>query len=697
MSERLATLAAPIGRNRDLVLVAALAGILVAILVPMPTPVMDVLLTMNITFSFLILLTTIYVRQALDFSVFPSLLLLTTLFRLALNIASTRLILGNAGVKETRAAGEVIFLFGDFVTGSNPVVGFIIFIVLVVIQFVVVTKGSSRIAEVAARFTLDKMPGQQLSIDADLNAGLIDEKTAKNRRDRINQEADFYGAMDGASKFVRGDAIAGIIITLINIVGGLIIGMTMIGWGFEKSVRTFTLLTIGDGLVSQLPALVTSIAAGLIVTRSSTPTNLGSDLVTQLFSNPRAIAITAVILLVLVPVGLPWWVLIIGAGLLGGLSWFLRGEQGRAREQAEADAEAETATAAAAGPDAKPPHPRSVDPLELEVGYGLVALVDPGEGGGLLGRVSRIREQLAGELGLVIPPVRIRDNMQLAPNEYRIQLRGEVVGAGTVLLHHCLAMDSGLGLEPIDGVATKEPAFGVDALWIREENRGRAGALGYTVVDIESVLSTHLTEVVREHAAELLTREEVHRLVERAQSESAAVVREVVPDLLKVGQVQKVLQRLLREKVPIRDLEAILEALADWAPRTQDPEVLTEYVRHALARTLCRQHAGADGSLHVITIDPGLEEYIAGAIEHGERGSFLRLSPEMSDPIIRAVTRALERLVGEGYAPVVLTSPQVRLQLLRLLENAIPGVVVLSYNEVARGVAVEAASVARVD
>jgi len=693
MSERLATLAEPIGRNRDLVLVAALAGILVAILVPMPTPVMDVLLTMNITFAFLILLTTIYVRQSLDFSVFPSLLLITTLFRLALNIASTRLILGNAAAEETRAAGEVIFLFGDFVTGSNPVVGFIIFVVLVVIQFVVVTKGSSRIAEVAARFTLDKMPGQQLSIDADLNAGLIDEKTAKSRRDRINQEADFYGAMDGASKFVRGDAIAGIIITLINIVGGLVIGMTMNGWGFEKSVRTFTVLTIGDGLVSQLPALVTSIAAGLIVTRSSSPTNLGADLVTQLFSNPRAIAITAVILLVLVPVGLPWWVLVIGAGLLGGLSWFLKEEQGRAAEAAEAGA----ATATAEPPDPRQVTPPAVDPLELEVGYGLVTLVDPGDGGGLLHRVSLIREQLAGELGLVIPPVRIRDNMRLKPGEYRIQLRGEMVGEGTVLLDHWLAMDSGLGLEPIDGVPTKEPAFGIDATWIREEHKGRAEALGYTVVDIVSVLATHLTELVREHAADLLTREEVNRLVERTQGESPSVVKEVVPDLLKVGQVQKVLQKLLKEKVPIRDLEAILEALADWAPRSQDPEVLTEYVRHALARTICRQHAEPDGRLHVITLDPRLEEYIAGAVEHGERGSFLRLSPEMSEPIVRAVTRALERLVGGGHAPVVLTSPQIRLQVRRLLENAVPGVAVLSYNEVARGVAVEAAGVARVD
>lgn len=694
MNERAMTWVAPLGRNRDLFLVVALIGILVTILAPLPTPVLDVALSINITFSVLILLTTVYVRQALDFSVFPSLLLVMTLARLALNIASTRLILGNAGDGEKKAAGEVIYLFGNFVTGSNPVVGFIIFVVLVVIQFVVVTKGSSRIAEVAARFTLDKMPGQQLSIDADLNAGLIDESQAKERRDRINQEADFYGAMDGASKFVRGDAIAGIIITLINIVGGLVIGMTMLGWGFERSVDTFTLLTIGDGLVSQIPALVVSISAGLIVTRSSTPSDLGSDLVTQVFSNPRAIAITAVFLLVLIPLGLPWWVLIAGAGILGSVSYFLRQEQIRVADDtaSESEGEADVEDSEPSGKEIP-----SVDPLEFELGYGLVSLVDPAEGGGLLHRVSRIRERLASELGLVIPPVRIRDDMGLKPGEYRLKLRGETVGEGEVLLRHWLAMDSGRALDPIDGIPTREPAFGVEAWWIREEQRERAESLGYTVVDIVNVLSTHLTETLREHAAELLTREEVNRLLDRTREDAPAVVAEVVPDLLKVGQVQKVLQSLLREMVPIRDLEAILEALADWAPRTQDPELLTEYVRQALGRTICRQHADLEGRLHVITLDPQLEEFIGGAVEHTERGSFLRLAPEMSEPITRSVTGTLERLVAGGHPPVVITAPQVRSQVRRLLENAVPGVAVLSYNEIARGVSVESSGVARVD
>ncbi|MGA1488932.1 MAG: flagellar biosynthesis protein FlhA [Planctomycetota bacterium] len=695
MSDRLAQLAGPIGRNRDLVLVAALIGILVVILKPLPTVVMDVLLSINLTFSILILLTTVYVKQALDFAVFPSLLLLTTLYRLALNIASTRLILADARDEGTAAAGEVIQLFGDFVTRGNAVVGFIIFVVLVVIQFVVITKGSGRIAEVAARFTLDKMPGQQLSIDADLNAGLIDEQTAKERRDRINREADFYGAMDGASKFVRGDAIAGIIITLINIAGGLIIGTLMNGWSAGRSIETFTVLTIGDGLVSQLPALVISISAGLIVTRSSTPTDLGSDLVGQVFSNPRAILITAGFLIVLIPVGLPAWVLLLGATVLGAVAFFTREEQQRIAVEEEREAAQEAGEATEASPrEVQLP---VVDPLELEVGYGLVGLVDPGDGGGLLHRVSLIREQLASELGLVIPPVRIRDNMQLKPGDYRIKLRGEEVGDGSILLDHWLAMDSGLGLEPIDGVPTVEPAFGIEALWIREEHKGRAEALGYTVVDVVSVLATHLTESIREHAAELLTREEVNRLIERTQEESPAVVKEVIPDLLKVGQVQKVLQALLREKVSIRDLEAILESLADYAPRTQDPEVLTEYVRHGLARTICHQHAASDGRLHVVGLDPQLEEYVAGAVEHSDRGSFLRLSPEMAEPITRAVTQSLEGLVGSGYSPIILTSPQIRLQVRRLLENAVPGVVVLSYNEVARGVAVESVGVARVE
>ncbi len=683
----------PIQGNRDLALVLAIVAILFAILVPLPSPFLDLLLIVNITVSLLVLLTTLYVKAPLDFSAFPSLLLMTTLYRLALNVASTRLILDKAGTEREAAAGQVIEVFGRFVAGSDVVVGFIIFLVIVVIQFVVITKGATRIAEVAARFTLDKMPGQQLSIDADLNAGLIDDATAKARRARITAEADFYGAMDGASKFVRGDAIAGIIITLINIVGGLVIGVARHDMSFPDAIQTYTVLTIGDGLVSQIPALIVSIAAGLIVTRTTAESNLGGDLVAQIFSSPRAIAITAGFLLLLLPTDLPAWVLLGMVGAFGGIAYLLFSRQ-RGDEARDAREEAAAKKSAAKPLQVAPP---AVDALELEVGYGLVNLVDPGDGGGLLHRVGLIREQVAAELGLVIPPVRIRDNMQFKAEEYAIKLRGQRIGHGEVEADGFLAMDAGLQLEPIEGRKTKEPAFGIDALWIREETKGRAEALGYTVVDPTSVLATHLTEVIRNHAAEILTREEVTRMLDRVKENAPAVVKEVTPELLKAGEIQKVLQSLLREKVSIRDLEAVLETLADWAPRTKDTEVLTEYVRHALGRSICGAFTDRAEQLRVVSVDPQLEDYIENATEHNERGSLLRLSPDMTGRIVQALSRALEKLVGGGHPPVVLTAPQVRLQLRRLLENTVPGVAVLSYNEVARGITVESVGVARVE
>lgn len=685
--------AGALGRNRDLPLVFGVIGILFLILVPLPPALMDMFLILNITMSLLILLTTLYVRTPLDFSAFPSLLLIVTLYRLALNIATTRLILGNAQ-ERGEAAGSVISAFGNFVAGTSPLVGFIIFVVIVVIQFVVVTKGATRIAEVAARFTLDKMPGQQLSIDADLNAGLIDEHTAKDRRERINREADFYGAMDGASKFVRGDAVAGIVITLINIVGGLIIGVTMTGMNFTEAVETFTLLTIGDGLVSQIPALVVSIAAGLLVTRTNTDSNLGGDLLGQVFASPRALMVTGGFMLLLVPSPLPNWVLLGGAAICGGLSWMMMREQAAepAEPVASEDAEAEAEPQGSATVTLPP-----VDPLELEVGYGLVGLVDSRDGGGLLHRVGIIREQIAMELGLVIPAVRIRDNMQLNANDYAIKLRGEPIAMGAVEADQFLAMDPGLGLEPIEGIPTKEPAFGIDAVWITEENKGRAEAIGYTVVDVTSVLATHLTETIRDHASELLTREEVARIIDKLKEEAPALVSEVVPDVLKAGEIQKVLQNLLKEKVSIRDQEAILECLADWAPKSRDPEILTEYVRNALGRSICRQYTGDGTALHVVTVDPKLEDYVQNATEHTDRGSFLRLSPEMLQPVVQVFSKAIEKLVGAGHPAIVLTAPQTRLQIRRMLENAIPGVVVLSYNEVVRGISVEAMAVARLE
>lgn len=681
----------PIAANRDLFLVVAIIGILISILLPMPGQIMDAALALNIGFSLLVLITAIYVRSPLDFSVFPSLLLVMTLYRLALNIATTRLILGNSGDQGDLAAGTVIRVFGTTVTAGNTVVGFVIFAVIVIIQFVVITKGATRIAEVAARFTLDKMPGQQLSIDADLNAGLIDEETAKKRRERIAAEADFYGAMDGASKFVRGDAIAGILITLINIVGGLAIGVLSYGMSVTEAASLFTRLTIGDGLVSQVPALLVSVAAALIVTRQSTESNLGVDLIGQLFSSPRAVAITATFLVLLIGLGLPPIVLLFFASILGVVSFMMSRS---AQEAAELEAEEDEVDEESAGPREVAVAP--VDPLELEVGYGLINLVESGESGGLLRRIGLIREQLASELGTVIPSVRIRDNMQFHANDYAVKLRGETVAHGTVVPDEYLAMDSGLGLDPIEGTKTKEPAFGIDAIWIREENKGRAEAMGYTVVDPVSVMATHLTEVVREHASELLTREETHRLVEKVKENAASVVEELIPDVLKMGDVQKVLQGLLKEKVSIRDLETILETLADWGPRSRDPEVLIEYVRNGLSRSIVAPYTDPEGALHVITLDPRVEEYIAGAIEHNERGSVLRLGPESTRPIIESVGRTLESLVRIGHPPLVLTTPQIRSQVRRVLERSIAGVTVLSYNEAAN-YTVESHGVAKID
>ncbi|MEE8142640.1 MAG: flagellar biosynthesis protein FlhA [Planctomycetota bacterium] len=688
MNETVSKLVSSLGANRDLILVAAIIGVLVAILVPLPAWLMDVFLTVNLILSLLILLTTIYVKAPLDFSVFPSLLLVATLYRLALNIATTRLILSSGAIDEKYAAGKVIYVFGNFVTQNSAVVGFVIFSVIVVIQFVVITKGATRIAEVAARFTLDKMPGQQLSIDADLNAGMIDERVAKERRDRINREADFYGAMDGASKFVRGDAIAGIIITLINIFGGLIIGMAIHDMPFGRALNTFTVLTIGDGLVSQIPALVVAIAAGLIVTRSTAESNLGGDLISQLFGSPRAIFLTGAITLLLLPFAPIWFILMV-VPAFGFIGYLLTTSQVEREQQEKSAEETPPTTGAVTLP--------TVDPLELEVGYALVGLVDTGDGGGLLHRISVIREQIAAELGVVIPPLRIRDNMQFKPDQYAIKLRGERIAEGQVQADSYLAMDPGLGLEPLEGVPTKEPAFNIDAVWITEESKGRAEAMGYTVVDVTSVLATHLTEVIRDHAAEVMTREEVTELVDRVKEDAPAVVNEVVPDLLKIGDVQKVLQNLLREKVSIRDMEVILECLADWAPKSKDPEVLTEYVRHRLGRSICRQYFDSAGQLHVVVLDPKLEEYIQSATEHTDRGSFLRLSPAQIAPIVQATSKALEPLVGGGHPPVLLTAPQVRLQVRRMMESPIPGVVVLSYNEVAKGVSVQSAGVAKMD
>jgi flagellar biosynthesis protein FlhA len=695
-----------IGRYQSLFVPAALLALLAVIVVPMPPAILDLLIAANLALAALILLTTLYVEKPLDFSVFPSILLCTTLFRLVLNIATTRLILAaeaNTAQEAVGVAGKVIEAFSSFVAGGNLAVGLILFLILIIVQFVVITKGSTRISEVAARFTLDAMPGKQMAIDADLNAGLINEADAKRRREEISQEADFYGAMDGAAKFVRGDAIAGIIITLVNIVGGLGVGVFSKGWTISQSAEVFTRLTIGDGLVSQLPAFVIAIAAGLIVTRTSGKQDLGTAISSQLMGRWRALALTCGFLTLMAFTGLPALPLLGLATVTGVGAWLVRG-----REQ---DAAAQVRHQALKRDKPGPPSAEqmlSVDAMELEVGYALVRLVDAGQGGGqLLERITMIRQQLAAELGLVMPPVRLHDNMQFAPNEYHIKIRGNAVARGEVYPGQLMAMDSGLASEPIPGRRTREPAFGLEAVWIDEALKQQAESLNYTVVDPTSVLATHLTEVVRNHAHELLTREETAHLVEQLKAKAPRLVAEVLEGetpAVKPGELQRVLQNLLRERVPIRDMESIVETLGDWIGRTRDLDVLTEYVRNALRRTICSQYVEMDGQgddlsgdlppaahprLYCVSLDPALEDRIAAFVDRGGDGTTMSVPPAVAAKITGAILTELQRLIQAGHQPVVLASPQVRAPVRRLIEPHLPAAAVLGYNEISKGVEVE--------
>ena len=683
--QRLTEVGGTVNRNLDIPLVLAIIVVLFTILVPLPPGMMDILLISNITLGMVILVTVVYMTHPLDFSVFPTLLLITTFFRLALNVATTRLILSNAGEARGAAAGGVVEAFGNFVAGANPMVGIVIFTIIFVIQFVVITKGATRISEVAARFTLDAMPGKQLSIDADLSAGLIGEEQARSRRERIGQEADFFGAMDGASKFVRGDAIAGIIITLINIVGGLGIGVFLYDMSIAEAGGVFTRLTVGDGLVSQIPALVISVAAGLLITRSTGESNLGKDFFGQTLGNSKALFLTAGFLILLLPSGLPSGVLVSGAVVCGGLGYLIR----RMKIEAQVKEVKDSLKQKERPPEEKVRGLLALDPLQLEVGYGLVSLVDQEHGGNLLNRIAMIREQVAVELGFVFPPVRIRDNMELESNAYVVKLRGVPIGDWKVQPGHFLAMDSGGATERIDGIATIEPAFGLPAVWVPEAFKGRAEALGYTVVDVTSVVATHLTEVIRRHAPALISREEVSQLVDRVKETAPALVSELVPDVIRIGEIQKVLQGLLAERVSIRDLETILETLGDYAPKSKDPELLTEYVRTALGRSICREYLHDDGKIHVVTLDQSLGDFIDTSIERSEGGAVLTLSPEMLSTIVEQTASTISCLVTTDLTPIVLCAPQIRVQVRKLLEGKIPGCVVLSYNEVVKDIPVE--------
>jgi flagellar biosynthesis protein FlhA len=678
----------------SLMLPIGIVALLGVIIIPMPPMLMDIFISANLALSAVILLTTVYVQSPLEFSVFPSLLLATTLFRLVLNVASTRLILSaNASnpADVIGVAGQVIEAFGHFVAGGSVVVGSIIFIILIVVQFVVITKGATRISEVAARFTLDGMPGKQMAIDADLNAGTINEEQARQRREAIAREADFYGAMDGASKFVRGDAVAGIIITIINVIGGFAVGVFDKGWPAGSTLASFTTLTIGDGLTSQIPSFIISIAAGLIVTRSSSKQDLGTEFTGQLTAQPIALSITAAFLGLMAFTGLPMIPMLAMSSVLGGLAW-VNGKNTK-KKSADKDAAAAAAKKKESGP---PPVEKllTVDTLELEIGYGLVKLVDAGQGGDLLDRIALLRRQVAVELGLVVPPVRIRDNMQLQPQEYHIKIRNNSVANGMVYAGKFLAMDSGAASGPLDGLKTKEPAFGLTAWWIEAGQKQRAETLNYTVVDASSVLATHITEVVKTHADELLTREETSNIVTQLKEKAPKLVEEVVPEQIKMGELQKILQNLLRERVPVRDMETILETLSDWAPRTKDIDVLTEYVRNSLRRTICHQYTEIDpatgsGRLFCVTLDPVVEDMINGYIERGAGGTSMTMPPSIANKVNTAILGELQKLISTGHHPVVLASPQVRAQVRQLLEPHLPNVAVLGYNEVSKGVEVE--------
>ncbi|MCH7838622.1 MAG: flagellar biosynthesis protein FlhA [Planctomycetes bacterium] len=667
-----------LGKYQGLLLPMATMSLILVILIPLPTSLMDFLLLVNITLSAVILLTVMYVPRPLDFSSFPSLLLGATMFRLVLNTATTRLILTNG------EAGTVIRTFGEFVAQGSLVVAIVIFAIIVVIQFVVITKGATRIAEVAARFTLDGMPGKQMAVDADLNAGVITDQEAKTRRADITREADFYGAMDGASKFVRGDAIAGIVITAINIVGGIYVGLVEQDMTISDTLRKYTILTIGDGLVSQIPAFMVSISAAMIVTRSAEKKAMGEEILGQLMSQPVALTLTAGFLMVLAFTPLPKPPLFLIAGSIAMLAYVLT------RQRQLALVEAAAAKAKPTSPDRVEKH-LTPDPMELTVGYGLIRLIDRKQGGDLLERITNMRRQVAQELGIIVPPIRIRDDIQLQPNEFRVKLKGFEIGKGDLLPGHLLAIDAGTVTDKIQGMETTEPAFGLPALWIAEDQRHEAEHRNYTVVEPSSVMATFLTELVKRHADELLTRQEVSRLLDHLKERAGKLVEEVIPDVLKPGEIQRVLQALLRERVPIRDLEAIVEAISDIAPRTKDAEVLTEYARHALARALCHQHRAEDGRIHCITLDPSLEELIHKHLERSETGTVITLPPAVQTKIVDAIRVVVDRAATaiRGRPPVLLTPPQIRPWVRKMIEVPLRSVAVMSYNEVIRGVEVE--------
>lgn len=652
-------------KREDVFIAVLVVSILGVMILPLPPFLLDILLTLSVSLAITILITSVYIRKPLDFSVLPSILLMATLYRLALNVAATRLILlkGNEGAD---AAGQVIKSFGNFVVGGNYAVGIVVFLILVIINFVVITKGSGRIAEVAARFTLDAMPGKQMAIDADLNTGLIDDVEARRRRELISQEADFYGAMDGASKFVRGDAVAGLVIMAINIIGGLIIGVFQKGMPFIDASRTYTILTVGDGLVSQIPALLTSTAAGIVMSRAGKDSDIGRDITQQLLMNPKALITVAGVLMVLgfIP-GLPhipFFLISIGAG---GTAYMLT------KMPSEAEKSEESSQSAPEEPAIE--SYIELDPLSLEIGYGLIPLVDESDGK-LLGKIKAMRRQIAAETGFVVAPVHIKDNLQLRPHEYSFLIRGVEIARGEVMAGSWLAVASGEA-DKIEGMPTKEPAFGLPAYWIDEKEVEKAQTAGYMVVDTATVIGTHVTELIREHSWELLTRKETQKLLDNISKSYPNIVEELVPATLTLGAVQRVLQNLLKERVPIKDFITIFDTLLDYSPTTKDPEALTEYVRQSLARTITKQYVNDEGRLPVFTLDPAFEKLMS-------QTEGRTINPDVINSLVKSIENALSSGKFRGIQPVVLCSPNVRKYLRRIVERISSSIIVLSSSEI---------------
>jgi len=673
-------------KARDLVVLISVIMIVVMLIIPLPTWLLSILLLINISLALSVLLITMNIKEPLEFSVFPTLLLLLTLFRLGLNVSTTRAILTHGD------AGGVVETFGSFVVGGNVLVGLVVFIILVIINFIVITKGSERVSEVAARFTLDAMPGKQMAIDADLNAGMISEAEARVRREKISSEADFYGSMDGASKFVKGDAIAGIIIVIINLIFGIMIGMLQLGYSFGDAAAHFSTLSIGDGIVSQVPALLISTATGIVVTRAASNGNLSTDITSQLFQYPKMLYVTAGTMFCLglfTPIS-NLFTIPIAAALAIGAYMMAKAPKQDKEDLQELEEEIET-------DEMKSPESvvnlLSVDPIEFEFGYGLIPLADTNQGGDLLDRVVMIRRQLAIEMGLVIPVVRIRDNIQLNPNEYRLKIKGNEIARGELLLNHYLAMSPGIEDDSIEGIDTVEPSFGLPAKWIAEDMKEHAEMMGYTVVDPPSVVSTHLTEIIKANAHELLGRQETKQLIEHLRETAPILVEEVTPSPLAIGEVQKVLAKLLKEKVSIRNLPIIFETLADYGKMSSDTDLLTEYVRQNLARQITNTLVGGEQRLQVITVSGKVEKIIADAVQQTEHGNYLSLDPNNSQLILETLAAKLEELALMEQQPIVLCSPAVRMYVRQLTERYFPNVPIISYNELEASVEVQSVGV----